>query len=678
MKILDFPIVRITAWLIIGILSANYLNIHYFPATICLSTALLFFIFTYFKTLKKNKNQQWFGITLYLLFFSIGLNLIAFHNPSLKKNHFSQNQLNYGTTHHFSVVISEKLKSTEKYNRYITDLQKIDNQIHNGKILLNIRKDSNKTNLTIGSKLQIKDQLAENFKPNNPDQFDYGNYLKNKGIYGQIHTESSQIKISSITVKNLRYYAAFFRDRIIKKLSNSGFKKEELAMITALILGQQQDINQDILRDYQYAGAVHILSVSGLHVGFILLFITFILKPLPNTNKANLIRITLTLVSLWLFAIVAGLSPSVIRSATMFSFMAIGKSIDRQSNTLHTTIASLFLILLIEPLFLFDIGFQLSYLAVLFILWLQPVLQNIWTPKNIVLKYFWDIITVSFAAQIGTLPLSIYYFHQFPGLFFITNLILIPLLGFVIMPLGTLLIICTSFNWVPSYLAKLVEITIKIMNQFINWIASLEGFIWKEIPLNNSILLLSYIVILAWFIWFQKPNFRKLAFALGSILLLQTAYTFTQWKEENKTGFIVFNAKGKSIIAERKGKKIKLMCNDAILRDSFEQKILQTYATANFCTLTIPKPIPNCLYFNNQKILFVDQSGTYKISEKADVIILSNSPKINLERLFTLYKPKIVIADGSNYKTHIDVWKVICAKNKIPFHSTYEKGFYKL
>jgi competence protein ComEC len=677
MKILDFPIVRITVWLVLGIFSANYSNIQHFSACIYLSAALLFFGFTYFINLKQNKNNGLFGISLYFLFFCIGLNLIVFHNPSLKKDHYTQNQQNFGTSHNFIVTISEKLKTTEKYNRYIVQLHKIDKKKYTGKILLNLRKDSLNTNLLIGSKLQIKDQLGENSKPNNPNQFDYGNYLKTKGIYGQIYTESSQIKKSNAIHKDINYYAAFFRNRIIENLSKSGFKKGELAIITALILGQQQEISKDVLRDYQYAGAVHILSVSGLHVGFILLFITFILKPLPNNRRGNLIRILITLSSLWLFAIVAGLSPSVIRSATMFSFIAVGKFIDRQNNTLHTTIASLFLILLVEPLYLFDIGFQLSYLAVIFILWLQPIFQNIWLPKNIALKYFWDILTVSFAAQIGTLPLSLYYFHQFPGLFFLTNLVLIPLLGFIIMPLGTLLILCSFFNWIPSILATLVENTIKGMNQFINWIASLESFTWKEIPLNDSLLLSSYIIIIAWFIWFQKPNFRKLALALGSIILFQAIYTFIQWKEGNITQFIVFNTKDKSVIAERKGRKIKLLCNSIITPDSFEQKMLQTYATANFCTLTTPKPIPNCLFFQNKKILIVDQSGAYKISEKANIIILSNSPKINLERLFTLYKPEIIIADASNYKTYTDTWKAICHKHKIPFHSTYEKGFYK-
>ena len=137
------------------------------------------------------------------------------------------------------------------------------------------------------------------------------------------------------------------------------------------------------------------------------------LQPLPKNNFGSYIKLSIILLSLWGFAFLAGLSPSVIRSVTMFSFVAIGMCLKRKTNVFHTLLASLFFILLFEPSFLFDVGFQLSYVALFFILWLQPLLASVWIPKNKIQSYFWDIITVSFAAQIGAMPLSIYYFHQF-------------------------------------------------------------------------------------------------------------------------------------------------------------------------------------------------------------------------------------------------------------------------
>jgi competence protein ComEC len=161
--------------------------------------------------------------------------------------------------------------------------------------------------------------------------------------------------------------------------------------------------------------------VSGLHIGLILLFVTFVLKPIPNNKKGSVLKLIITLSSLWLFGILAGLAPSVVRSVTMFSFVAIGQHLRRSVNIYHTLLVSILLILLVQPSFLFDVGFQLSYLALFFILWFQPLLSRLWKPKNKISNYFWDILSVSFAAQIGTIPLSLYYFHQFPGLFFITN-----------------------------------------------------------------------------------------------------------------------------------------------------------------------------------------------------------------------------------------------------------------
>lgn len=678
MKILDFPLVRISIWFILGILTAHYIQLNGLISLGLLCIASILLLISYFKPINKFQAKLEFAFSLYFLFFSIGLISVNIHNPSKQKKHYNQNPQHFENQHFIDVTLIEKLKNTKKNQRFIADIIQIDQKKIVGKVILNIAKDKQKTDLTVGTRLLITDQLVKNFKPNNPDQFDYGSYLETKGIYAQIYTEPNQIKKNSKINKDIWYYTSLFRNKIAENLSKSGFQKEELAVIMALILGQQQDISPDVLQDYQYAGAVHILSVSGLHVGFVLIFIGYLLQPLPNTKTGNTFKIIITLLSLWLFAIIAGFSPSVVRSATMFSFIAIGKFINRETNSVHTTIVSLLVILLIEPNFLFDIGFQLSYLAVFFILWLQPIIQRIWQPKNVVIGYFWDIITISFAAQIGTLPLSIYYFHQFPGLFFITNLVLIPLLGFIIMPLGTLLILGAFFNYIPKLLASLVETSIALMNQFIGWIASFENFIWKEIPLNNSLLIVSYLAIIIWILWLQKPTFRKLVMALSSIIILQSLYFFIQWNEQFKNEFIVFNTMKKSVFAEKKGQTIQLLTNDTITSNSFEYEMLQTYATANFSSLTLPKKTSNHRYFNHKKILIIDQTAVYTTADKADILILSHSPKLNLERLLKHFKPTVVIADASNYKSYITTWKVTCLKNKIPFHSTYEKGFYKL
>ena len=675
MKILQFPIVKITFWFILGILTANFCCWNITALFILFGFSVVAVVITYFKTAKQLQNTS-FGLLLYFLFFIIGNITTIVRNDTFNNDHYINHNLNFQSDNAYVLIITEKLKNSAKYERYYASLKSVKNKNSSGKILLNFKKDSTSKDFKIGSKLQVNDQLIKNFKPNNPNQFDYGKYLEKKGVYAQIFTSASNVKLNKNTEKNIWSYTAKFRDKIIGNLAKAGFKKEELAVISALILGQQQDISTEVLKDYQYAGAVHILSVSGLHVGFILLFINFILKPLPKNKYGNFIRLITVLVSLWLFAFVAGLAPSVVRSAVMFSFVAIGMFLNRETNIFHSLVVSLFLILLFQPMFLFDIGFQLSYTALFFILWLQPMLQSLWQPKNKIIIYFWDIITVSFAAQIGAMPLSIYYFHQFPGLFFITNLVLIPCL-MVIMALGVLLMLLAYFNYIPAILCKTVEFSITFSNLFIKKIGSVESFVLKDIPLSFSLLIVSYLLIFSWVLWFKKPNYFKLVIAITSVFVFQIVYISTNIFEQNKEELIVFNVKKNTIIGLRSSKEINIFSNNEIQKDGFEQKMLQSYATANYCKIVKNAALLNVLFFKNNKILIIDKSNIHKTSIKPNVVILKDSPKLNLERFIAESKPKLVIADASNYSSYVATWKRTCLKEKIPFHSTYEMGFYK-
>ena len=460
-------------------------------------------------------------------------------------------------------------------------------------------------------------------------------------------------------------------------MEKSHFNKDELNVAIALILGQQQDISPEIIKDYQFAGAVHILSVSGLHIGFILLFVTFILKPFPNTKCGSFIKLLVILFSLFSFGLIAGLAPSVLRSVTMFSFVAIGMYLRRSTNIFHTLLVSMLLILLVQPSFLFDVGFQLSYLALFFILWLQPLLAKLWIPKYKIANYFWDILTVSFAAQIGTLPLSIYYFHQFPGLFFVTNLVIIPFLS-VIMGLGVLVMILDAFNWVPVFLAKSLEWSIYFLNKIINSIASLEQFIFREIPFNWQLLLSLYLLIIAMVIWFKKPSFNRFALALITVIIFQITYFQTHWTVKNQNELVIFNSKKNTLIAERNGENICLYANDSLLKSAKQNQVLTSYSMGNFSNLKTKKRLQNLLYFNENKILILDSLGIFPKDIRPDIVILTQSPKINFERFLQTIKPKMVVADASNFKNIQKLWKATCIKQKIPFHATGEKGFYKI
>ncbi len=672
MKVMQFPLTKITIAFVFGILFSFFVKPN--PELSFLFVLLTFigFFVAYLVSKKNIKQSISYGIITYLLTFCIGISTQVIHNGYFKKDNYIH-QIKENKEHLLEVVLRDKLKSSQYNNRFVAVVNKIDSKKSSGKILVNIDKHIPVEKLKVGTQLLLKGSIIKHKPVHNPDQFDYGSYLTNKSIFAQVYVDGFDVRINPKPITDIWYYSEKLRSRILHNLKKTGFATTELNVIAALILGQQQDISQEIIQDYQYAGAIHVLSVSGLHVGYLLLFVTFLLKPLPKSKYGSIIKLTIIIIALWMFALIAGLSPSVVRSVTMFSFVAIGMHLKRRTNVFHTLLVSILIILLFQPSFILDVGFQLSYVALFFILWLQPLLSEIWTPKNKIVLYFWDIITVSFAAQIGALPLSIYYFHQFPGLFFITNLLILPGLG-IIMALGVFVMILASFDCVPVLLSKLLEGSVKILNAIINWIASFESFIIKDIAFNWYLLIGLYLLIIVIIIWFKKPSYNKLVGVLFSIIIIQIIYFGTQWSNTKKVEYIVFDVKKETLIAERVGKQVTIYTNE-----SFKNKsILKSYLTANFCNLKQQKPIQNVFFFNNKKMIIVDSLGIIPYNINPDIILFRQSPKINLERLLQEYKPKIIIADASNYKTYIGCWKRTCLKQKIPFHSTYEKGFYTI
>lgn len=672
MKVLQFPLAKITLWFIAGILFAFYANPDAFIIFSALTIAGIGFGIAYYFSNKSFLQNSYFGLVAYVFAFFFGSATLVSHSGYFDRSNYIHQIDDSQKSHSVEVVLRERLKSSIYNNRYVAHVKTIDGKLCSGKLLVNLNR-SYKENFPIGTNLQINEKIFRHKKPRNPDQFDYGNYLSTKSIMAQVYVGSGHLKIGNQIQKDAFYYSDQLRTRILNNLERNHFNPTELAVVAALILGQQQDINSDIMQDYQFAGAVHILSVSGLHVGFILMFLTFLLRLLPNTKWNRRIRLSIIIISLWGFAILAGLSPSVVRSVTMFSFVAVGMHLKRNTDIFHTLLVSMLLILAFKPSFLFDVGFQLSYVALFFILWLQPVLAAIWNPKNKIVLYFWQLLTVSFAAQIGTLPLSLYYFHQFPGLFFVTNLLVIPLLS-VVMGLGILVMIPAAFNYVPQMLVALLEWSIAMLNKIIHWVASFEQFIISDISLNRYLMMSAYILIIAIIIWLKKPNFGKAIFAVCALIIFQGCYFGTQWSHETQNEWIVFDVKKSTMITERNGKQITVYSNDKIDKN----RLLTSYAVANFSEIMTQKPLRNTAFFNNKKILILDSLSVYPNHCNPDVLLLTKSPKINLDRLLQNCNPKIIVADASNYKSYIQLWKATCKAQKIPFHATAETGYYKL
>lgn len=677
MKVLDFPLAKITFSFVFGILAAYYWLPPIIISVLYLFVGLLF-VSTFYIFSKKNKRLTiLFGLSTYYTSFCIGMMALAINTDSFQNSNYIYYKDAFESPHYIEITLREKLKSNDFNDRYIAVIDRIDNKYYSGRIIINVAKDSIKTSLIVGNTIRVKTILQHNSLAKNPNQFDYGKYLANKQIYAQINVSKIDIAVNKKIKKDIWFYTSRLHSRIIQNLEKGKFNKTEMNVALALILGQQQEISSDIKQDYQYSGVTHVLSVSGLHVGFIMLFILFILKPIPNTKKGSFIKLVVIIISLSLFAIISGLSPPVLRSVVMFSFLAIGNHLHRHSNTYHTLLVSIFLILLFEPYFLFDAGFQLSYIALFSIHWLQPLLKNIWLPKNKIAKYLWEALTVSFAAQIGTFPICLYYFHQFPALFFVTNILILPVLSFI-MIVGIVVMLISVFTSCPIILIQVFQKSIYLLNQIIHYVASFESFVIKNISFNSCHLISFYFFLVTSIIWFKKPNYNKLIILLLTIILVQLSFIQTKKEIESTQEFIVYNTKKGTIITERIGKDIKLFASNELSEKESKNNILQPYLVANYGVLKSVNKIKNVLFFNGKKILVIDSTGIYENRIQPDILILTQSPKINLQRVLNDLKPKNVIADATNSYSLQKYWTITCLEKKIPFHATREKGFYKL
>lgn len=671
MKFINFSVIKFAFFLTAGIIIAHfYPNTLYFYLAISCYISLLIIGF-----ISKDHLFQttYFGIVTYTCFFFLGAVTYQINLPEFQKHDYCQSDSIGLKENILQLKVKEVLKSDTYNSKYIAEIIAVNNNYFNGKILLNIKRDSFEKILNIDDLLLISSKIKKIYSPLNPHQFDYSMYMKSLGIHNQIHSSYQSFLNQSKGKLTLRGQASKIRNHLIKKLKESALTPNEIAIVQALILGKKKDINKQLYSDYAAAGAIHILAVSGLHVGIIYFILIALLRPLKRLLKYELIIAIIIVISLWGFAFLTGLSPSVIRAVTMFSFFAFAKAINRETNTINTLFLSYFTLLIINPLWLFHIGFQLSYLAVLSILCLLPLFNKVYCPKNYFARKIWDILTVTLAAQTGVFPLSIYYFHQFPGLFFMTNLIILPFLG-VLLGGGIILIILSIFNILPDWFSLSYNFLIKFMNSCIHVIANQKLFLFQNITFSLYKVFASYLLIISIILFWNYQNRKNTLFFLVGLSVLFSVSIFDNYSN-SKNELIVFHKNKQSIIGNKNNSVLNLYTSDSTLNMGNSYPI-KAYKVAKGITGYSEIKSPYIFKYNEKLILVLDSLGIYTDSYKIDIVLLTYSPKINLNRMLEGLQPKMIIADGSNYKSYVKRWKKSCAKKNIAFHFTGTDGAY--
>ncbi|MBQ9470805.1 MAG: ComEC family competence protein [Bacteroidales bacterium] len=358
-------------------------------------------------------------------------------------------------------------------------------------------------------------------RPSNPHQFDFAAYMRQRGIRLSAYVDSAQWRTVASRANPLKRLAFAMRDALLGVFDRAGLAHDELAVVSALTVGYKNLLDDELRRTYSAAGAMHILAVSGLHVGVIYGMLLLLLRLLPRCDRR--IKLAISLALLWLFALITGLSPSVLRATAMFSLVELGRSLGYRTSSYNTLAAVAFGLLVVNPNNLYGMGFQLSFLAVLSIMVFYPHIRNLLYFKSKPLTWLWELLAVSVAAQIGTLPITLMNFGQFSNYFLLTNMLAMPMAS-VIIYLAVLLLAVAPVGPLFALVAKLLGMAVAMLNSGLRWIEALPHSLSTGLhcTVGQALLLLLAIVAMAQFL--ERKRLRLLNVALLSLCVFGGLY----------------------------------------------------------------------------------------------------------------------------------------------------------
>ncbi len=516
------PFLRLLAALATGILLQYFFQAPVFITSLLALGAGSVLLFCRFLSVpNKFRFRGLEGIAVLTLVMSAGM-LIFFLNQLPNRANWFGNHYRQGDT--LVITLQEPLVEKKRSYKALASVNFIRKQGQGewnkvmGYLWVYVAKGPSSQGLQYGSQLLL-------YKPLQPITnyegagFDYRQYCANQGIYHQVFLNQNDFLLFSNNIAHPFRQGLFnIRDFVIATLHTHIEGSREAAVATALLIGYRNDLDKELLQSYSNTGVVHIIAISGMHLGMIYGLLVFLFKPLRRTTGIGRMVPLLILLTLWAFSILAGAGASILRSAVMFSFIVIGDVIGKRNHSLNSLAASAFCLLVYDPFFLWDIGFQLSYAAVLgILLFQQPLYKTVYCEKKL-LDYIWQLNTLSLSAQVFTFPLLLYHFHQFPSLFLFSNFFAVPLSGLILY--GCLLLV-TIAPVVPlgSFSGAILSWLIRQLNGLItrtdqipySAIQGLQISFWQMVTLYGCI------AAIAW--WLMQKQSKGLLWAIVSMVL---------------------------------------------------------------------------------------------------------------------------------------------------------------
>ena len=393
------------------------------------------------------------------------------------------------------------------------------------KVLLSHKKDSLTAPFLPGHKGVAKGYLDPPAAPLLAGGFNYRHYLRTQGIHFTFFATQWTLTTSQNSESffdRLRIKAQKSRAFLLEKIKKSPLTTHSFQVYSALVFGEKNDLDPRLLNAYQNAGAVHLLAISGLHIGMITALLLFLFAPLNAVPKGRLISSVLLLISLWGYALFSGSSPSVIRAVSMCSFLALAWILKRPMFSFHYLAISMLCMLFWNPLLIFSLGFCMSYAAVASILLGMPLLERLGVPQNSILKRIWQLISISLLAQLGVLGISLQAFHQFPLLFLLTNLLIIPFIG-ILLAYGIFLALWFALGNPHLWAVAILDQAFKLLNSSVAWVGGQEEWVLKNIYFPSSYLWGTVIVSIGFLSWqYRDPlTIKSRNYFLASLVIVQ-------------------------------------------------------------------------------------------------------------------------------------------------------------
>lgn len=518
------PVLRLLLPLLFGVCFAMYFPVDIqktLGAGIITCCALVFISRS--KTITQQIKWQWvFGAVLHISLFMFGNVLLMLHIPVQQSDYFMHDA---DSSSVFLCRLTMPPTAGERSIRLDVAVQERydHNRIQNvsGKSIIYLRKDSTQSmQLSYGDLVYVSNIFQEPDPPKNPHAFDFAKYLKQQKVYHIAFASPADLMRTDINDAKWQWQTIYGARTYFHNILSVYFKDEHIKSIgEAMVIGSRTDIDDHMRQAYANTGTMHILAVSGLHVGILFAVIAFLLRPVSWLHKNKYGRIVmclLLLVIIWWYACLAGLSASVNRSAVMFSFLSLGKLWERESNTFNVLFASMFVLILSDPFCITQAGFQLSYLAVGGILFFQPFFMRLYRPRLRVFRYVYELLTVSISAQLATLPVSLLYFHQFPNYFLLSNLLAIPV-SFVVLIAGLTLFAFGGISLIAPYIAAVFGWSMQLMNGSILAVDALPYSVTDNMYFSVSTLIFAYAAIFVFGGWLAL---RKSQWAIATLIFL--------------------------------------------------------------------------------------------------------------------------------------------------------------